>query len=335
MPPQLAGLAGNPGLPPGMPASLPSLAAGGGGGGRDGSPRDAAGTSAFADAAQLPTNGSGGAPSAATPFAAAGGGMPPPAPMAGRAPEPAGPAPGGPAGGPSAALSLAGLSGLFGGDLSRLPQLAGLANFPSIPPVRLAGLVGCASVRRLGLRKQTTFAEACCLPFADACCKLPVMALLPFSSPPFPLQGMMSGDLEQLLMAQGSLPDGAASLFAAGRAPSFNIGKLESLNLPDEALAAAMLQMERAGMAPGPSLPAPRQAQQGAAPVAAAAAGQSEPQQAQQQGGGEGQQQAQQGQPKLPAKDAATANNNAGGGSEVRAMNGADGQRLTPAKRKA
>lgn len=144
----------------------------------------------------------------------------------------------------------------------------------------------------------------------------------------------MSGDLEQLLMAQGSLPDGAASLFAAGRAPSFNIGKLESLNLPDEALAAAMLQMERAGMAPGPSLPAPRQAQQGAAP-AAAAAGQSEQQQAQQQGGGEGRQQAQQGQPQSPAKDAAAANNNAGGGSEVRAVNGVDGQRLTPAKRKA
>ena len=59
--------------------------------------------------------------------------MPPPPLVAGRAPEPAGPAgAAGAAGGPAAALSLA---NLFGGDLSRLPQLAGLANFPSIPPV--------------------------------------------------------------------------------------------------------------------------------------------------------------------------------------------------------
>lgn len=134
MPPPLAGLAGSSGLPPrGLPLSLPGLS--GSVSGREGSPRDAAGTSAFADAAQLPTNGSGGAPGAATPFAAAGGGMPPPPPLAGRAPEPAGPAATGAAGSPAAALSLANLSGLFGADLSRLPQLAGLANFPSLPAV--------------------------------------------------------------------------------------------------------------------------------------------------------------------------------------------------------
>lgn len=59
----------------------------------------------------------------------------------------------------------------------------------------------------------------------------------------------MSGDLEQLL-AQGSLLPGgdgaAAGLFSGARAPSFNIGKLESLNLPDDVLAAAIAQMERA-----------------------------------------------------------------------------------------
>lgn len=59
----------------------------------------------------------------------------------------------------------------------------------------------------------------------------------------------MSGDLEQLL-AQGSLlpggEGGAGGLFGGARAPSFNIGKLESLNLPDDVLAAAIAQMERA-----------------------------------------------------------------------------------------
>jgi hypothetical protein len=68
-----------------------------------------------------------------TPFAAASN-LPPPQPMASRPPEAAG---GGP--GPLAAhasFNLASLSNLLGGDLSRLPQLAGLTNFPSLPPVR-------------------------------------------------------------------------------------------------------------------------------------------------------------------------------------------------------
>ena len=147
----------------------------------------------------------------------------------------------------------------------------------------------------------------------------------------------MSGDLEQLLMAQGSLPDGAASLFAPGRAPSFNIGKLESLNLPDEALAAAMLQMERAGMTAGASQPAPRQAQQGAPPAIAAPgeAQQQQQQQQQQQGGGEQRQQAQQALQGRQPSAAAAANNYVGGGSEAGLQEGGDGRRLTPAKRKA
>lgn len=43
-----------------------------------------------------------------------------------------------PAAGPS--FNLASLSGLLGGDLSHLPQLAGLANFPSLPPVSLGAV---------------------------------------------------------------------------------------------------------------------------------------------------------------------------------------------------
>jgi hypothetical protein len=58
---------------------------------------------------------------------------------------------------------------------------------------------------------------------------------------------MMSGDLEQLLTQTSLLgPDGAAGLLAgAARAPSFNIAKLESLNLPDEMMRAAIAEMER------------------------------------------------------------------------------------------
>lgn len=77
-----------------------------------------------------PSNGlaAGGGP---TPFA----GLPPPP---SRSPEgqPV-PAPGPPATAPS--FNLANLSSLFGGDITRLPQLAGqlnLPNFPSIPAVR-------------------------------------------------------------------------------------------------------------------------------------------------------------------------------------------------------
>lgn len=150
---------------------------------------------------------------------------------------------------------------------------------------------------------------------------------------------MLSGDLEQLLQ-QGSLlpPDGAASLFAPGRAPSFNIGKLESLNLPDEALAAAMLQMERAGMAAGASLPLPRQAQQGAAAAAAPQGEQKQEQQRQASGSEQRVQQspAPQGKRQSPAQQ----QQGFGGGGGVGSPKGGgstpgEGQRVTPQKRKA
>lgn len=146
---------------------------------------------------------------------------------------------------------------------------------------------------------------------------------------------MVSGDLEQLLMAQGSLPDGAASLFAPGRAPSFNIGKLESLNLPEDALAAAMAQMERAGVPPGAGLPALRQQSQQAAAAAPATAAQGEQQQQQQPGGGGERPQAQQGRQQSPAQQAPAANANGISGSAAGEGDGGPGQRLTPAKRKA
>ena len=149
---------------------------------------------------------------------------------------------------------------------------------------------------------------------------------------------MLSGDLEQLLQ-QGSLlpPDGAASLFAPGRAPSFNIGKLESLNLPEEALAAAMLQMERAGM--GASLPLPRAAQQAAA-APPPAQGEQQQEQQRQTSGGEQRAQAQaspapQGKGQSPAPQQAGAG--AGGGSpkEGGGTLASEGRRVTPQKRKA
>ena len=110
-------------------------------------------TSAFATAAAqnggpATANGpAGGAPGAgsgadATPFAAAN--LMPPPPPVGKSSGGSGGAgqlgSGGMGMAPSLApsLNLAGLSGLFGGDLSRLPHLAGqfnLANFPSMPAV--------------------------------------------------------------------------------------------------------------------------------------------------------------------------------------------------------
>ena len=139
-----------------------------------------------------------------------------------------------------------------------------------------------------------------------ACC---VAASYPCLPAP-PLQGMMSGDLEHLL-AQGSLlpsglPEGgAAGLFNSMRAPSFNIGKLESLNLPDDVLAAALGAMERA--AGGQQHQHQHQHQQHQQQQGRALAGPA--------GGGE--------QPAAAA---------AGGGGD---REGGEGGRLTPQKRKA
>ena len=110
--------------------------------------------------------------------------------------------------------------------------------------------------------------------------------------------------------------------------------------LPEDALAAAMLQMERAGVAPGASLPPLRQhSQQVAAPAAAAQGEQQQvqvqvQQQQQQQAGGAGERPpAQQARQQSPAQEVSAANANGISGSAV--GEGGAGQRLTPAKRKA
>jgi hypothetical protein len=104
--------------------------------------------------------------------------MPPPAPPASKAggmPGAPAPAASGPA--PAPSFNLAGLSGLLGGDLSRLPQLAGLANFPSLPPVSRAHalprrsvqscLVPCGQVFA-GQRQAGSFSNECPADYQEA-----------------------------------------------------------------------------------------------------------------------------------------------------------------------
>ncbi|KAL4859186.1 putative aldo-keto reductase 2 [Chlorella vulgaris] len=164
--------------------------------------------------------------------------------------------------GAGSSFNLASLTGLLGGDLSRLPQLASLAQFPSFAPG-------------------------------------------------------MSGDLEMLLRESSLHPlEGGAR-----RAPSFNLSKIESLNLPDEMMMAAILQLERGGGGLGASLPPPAAREQsagGAALAAAVAAAQQDlddRQQQQQQQQQPQQQQAQQQQTPQQQEGQAPADDSGGDGS--------------------
>lgn len=167
---QYAGLANATHLHP----ALPSLVAAGG--------------SAFAappPGLPPPANGAGHGATGPTPFAAATGRRSPDdGGGGGGRPNPGGP----PAAQPS--FNLASLTSLFGGDISRLPQLAGqlnLSGFPSMPPVRTAGLAAwlgfvagdAAHPCRRGQekkKKNLPFLPAALLQATPACLRLPCRA---------------------------------------------------------------------------------------------------------------------------------------------------------------